>query len=145
MGQDTIIDPITTRIECGIKFRNDSLPNNIIIIYNSDIKNELKGNMVFLIVFDTVVFDTVNSLKVIDIESTWLRLTDIYTENIIFNQSKIKDTIITNDLFSFYESQLIPIIKEYKWWVTYYNTNYYTTQYFWHFPFRVIPVNENKE
>jgi hypothetical protein len=138
---DTIIDPIETRIKCNCEFRENTLLN--IIVYNSEITNELKGIIAGVFTFDTIIYDTLKPLIIKNFDASWLRLIDVVTKEIIFNQSieQSMDRMEDYEIFVFYKDKLLPIVMNMKCWAEYYNYFYPPTnsRIFFHFPFRIIP------
>ena len=135
-SEQIIIDPIETKIHCGSELGNEKIN---IIISNSKIKNELKG----IASFD-ITFDNFDSLRVVNIKFRWLRLKDSITNNIIFNSGKSKKNIkIEKKVIAFYESILIPIIKNYKFWIEKTDNKYLqncSSKNSFSFPFTVKPI-----
>lgn len=135
----SIIDPIETKIVCNCEFRVDT-PLNI-VLFNPDIKNELKGVMIGTLTFDTIIYDTVNPLIIKKFEANWLRLKNSITNEYVFNQS-VTINMEKEDykIFCFYKDQLLPIIMDMKCWVVYYNHFYPPVQNHisFTFPFKVI-------
>lgn len=113
-----IIDPLETKINCGDTLNSLS---SLIIIYDSTIVDSLKG-----IIFTTFTFDTIknstNPLHIIKFETTWIRISDSKTNQIIINQ-KIDNTNQDNkNRIDFYNRQLCAIISTYCCWIEEHNS-----------------------
>lgn len=139
--EDTIISTIESRIKCNCEFRYDA-PLNI-VISNSEIVDELRGIINGIITFDTIIFDSISPLIIKDFQPQWLRLIDVKTNEIIFNQSMDLSMRNIEDykIFLFYSNKLLPIIMNMKCWVEYYNYFFppIYSRISFSFPFRVIP------
>lgn len=133
----TIVGSSEAEIKCGREFRVDSALG--IIVYNPNITNEYKGYMGVSITFDTLIHDTAIFLKIINIETRWIRLVDSRTNEIIFNEVKTSDININNDIFHYYENKLFPILKEYQCWYVDDNKKHKFYRYYsYNFPFKVV-------
>ena len=139
---DSIIDPVETKVWCGCEFRTVSCN---IVVYNSEIKNELKCLISGIITFDNIPVDTINPFPIKDFEASWLRLIDVETNETVFNKS-IKESIKDEEdyrLFLFYRDKLQPVIMNLKCWIEHYNHSF-PPPHRLHFsiPFKVIPAEE---
>jgi hypothetical protein len=141
---NTIIDPIEAKVICNSEFRSQQ-PLNI-IIHNPDIKNELKGIIAGTIVFDTVFYDSINSLKINDFTVNVLRLKDAKTNETIFYCNKPYELDDVNyKIFSFYIEKLYSIVLNLNYWVENENYTYAPSSIGYTFSFIVVPSIINDE
>jgi len=112
-----IIDPFETEINCGDSLNTVS---NAMVIYDSTIVNPLKG-----IIFTTFTFDTIRNmtdpLHILKFETTWIRIFDSNTNQIIINQKIDNVNQDNKNKIDFYNRQLCAIISTYCCWIEKHN------------------------
>lgn len=130
-----ICDVSEMRIYCG-ESAGDKHSN--IILYDTNACSILKGE-----VTGVLYFDNIDSLKIIDFDLRGLRLKDSVTNAILFNYSRY-EVNSTEDLSEliFYESKILPIIKNFKCWSENPNMRQFYNRIMFFCPFTVKPIEK---